>query len=454
MPQENQNAEQIAVKKKPNRLQLIRVVAFSLAMFLLGLGSGYFLRASGTMVGLFPEVLQTRLVNRNSGPSTIDFSLFWEVWDKLHAEYLDSEKLDDAQMVYGAIQGMTAAIGDPYTVFLPPTDNQRAKEDLNGAFEGVGIQLGFIDRRLAVVSPLEKHPAKAAGILAGDLILRITDKAKDVDTDTQGMSLPEAVQIIRGEKGTAVILTVLHEGEDESVEISIVRDTIVVPSVEIEIGNIVDGKWEVEDNGQVAWLKLYRFGERTESQWSDAVRKILLIRNQNPQFRGVVLDLRNNPGGFLIGSVFVASEFISDGVVVKQQGKQQTQTFDVERNGRLIGMPLVVLINKGSASASEIVAGALRDRLGVKLVGETTFGKGTVQDAEDLRDGAGIHITTGRWLLPNGEGISEEGITPDVEVAFAPETEEGEEEEGEGEVTEDSRVDLQLEKAVEVLLGQ
>ncbi|MBI2010581.1 MAG: peptidase S41, partial [Candidatus Chisholmbacteria bacterium] len=211
--------------------------------------------------------------------------------------------------------------------------------------------------------------------------------------------------------------------------------------------------WRAADEGSVAWLKVYRFGELTESQWNDAVRTILL-RQGAADFEGIVLDLRNNPGGFLTGSVFLASEFLEDGVVVQQQGKYQTQTFSVERNGRLIGTPLVVLVNKGSASASEIVAGALRDRLGVKLVGETTFGKGTVQDAEDLRDGAGIHITTGRWLLPSGEWISEEGIKPDVEVALeatgAAQTESDvpvEEELSE----EDGRKDAQLEKAIEVL---
>jgi len=439
-------------KNKSQMLRTIRLLAFSLAIFILGLGSGYFLRASGIALRFFPEGKPSiTIVNRNSGPSEIDFSLFWEVWDKLHNEYLDLDKLDNAKMVYGAISGMTAAIGDPYTVFLPPTDNKRAKEDLDGAFEGVGIQLGFIERQLAVISPLEGHPAKAQGIRASDLILKIKDEAKEVDTDTQGMSLPEAVQIIRGKKGTPVTLTVLHEGADETVEITIVRDTIVVPSVELEFGRVegspdgeASGLWKADEAaGEIAWLRVFRFGDRTESQWDDAVGKILTAKRDRAGFKGVVLDLRNNPGGFLTGSVYLASEFIADGVIVSQQGKFSSSPFEVERNGKLIGLPLVVLINKGSASASEIVAGALRDRLGVKLVGETSFGKGTVQDAQDLRQGAGIHITTGRWLLPSGEWISDEGLTPDVLVEL--------EEVGDEEFPEDSRKDAQLEKAVEVL---
>lgn len=444
------------VKVSRSPAGLVRWLAYTLGLLLVGVALGSVLTTRGLLPAIWQGETKKVLINRESGPNTIDFTLFWEVWDKLHSDYLDADKLDDEVMVYGAIEGMTAAIGDPYTVFLPPENNQRAKEDLNGAFEGVGIQLGFIERTLAVISPLEKHPAKAAGIKAGDLILHIRDDDKGVDTDTIGMSLPEAVDLIRGEGGTTVYLTVLHEGEDEPVEIGVRRDTIVVPSVELEIGDIdADGIWRAAEGGSVAWLKLYRFGELTESQWNDAVRTILLRQGAN-DFAGVVLDVRNNPGGFLTGSVFVASEFLAEGLVVTQQGKYTSQPFSVERNGRLIETPLVVLVNKGSASASEIVAGALRDRLGVKLVGETTFGKGTVQDAEDLRDGAGIHITTGRWLLPSGEWISEEGLKPDVEVALEATGAAAQTESDvpvEEEATEDDREDAQLRRAVEVLSG-
>ncbi len=426
----------------------VRGAAFALACLLLGGVGGWWLTQNGWVAKLSHEsVAPIEVLNKEATPKSIDFSLFWEVWDKLHSDYLDGNKLDNAKMVYGAIEGMTAAIGDPYTVFLPPTDNKQAKEDLNGAFEGVGIQLGYIDRQLAVVAPLEKHPAIAAGIKAGDLILHIKDELNGVDKDAIGMNLPEAVQLIRGKKGTSVTLTVLHPGAEKPVEITMTRNTIVVPSVEVEIGKVSGDKWQVTDNGNVAWLRLYRFGDQTSEQWDEAVSKISLAKI-NPGFKGVVLDVRNNPGGFLVGSVYVASEFVKDGVIVKQQGKYQTETYEVERMGKLIGMPVVVLVNKGSASASEIVAGALRDRVRAKLVGETTFGKGTVQDAQDLRGGAGIHITSGRWLLPSGEWISEKGLKPDVEVKLT-EVEASDSAKINGKELE--RTDNQLVKAVEVL---
>lgn len=425
-------------------MKFVRIFAFSLGLLLLG-GGGGFLLAQYKVVDKVTK-REVRVINKDSGPQEIDFSLFWEVWDKLHAEYLDADKLEDDKMVYGAIQGMTSAIGDPYTVFLPPSDNKRAKEDLNGSFEGVGIQLGYIDKQLAVIAPLEKHPAKAAGVRAGDLILHIKDQAKDVDVDTTGMSLPDAVEKIRGKKGTKVTLTVLHENETKPMEITMTRASIIVPSVEVEIGRVASGKWQVADDGEVAWLKLYRFGEQTDEQWNQAVDKIL-----NSKAKGVVLDLRNNPGGYLTGSVYVASEFIKDGLVVTQKGKFDSIPFKVSRVGELLDIPMVVLVNKGSASASEIVAGALRDRLKTILVGTNTFGKGTVQDAEDLREGAGIHITTGRWLFPSGEWIGEDGLKPDVEIKLEEATESAK---LEGVESPKERDDNQLERAVEVLLTQ
>lgn len=399
-----------------------------LMVAILGSGAGYWwgthqVKLAGD--GQPKLTVVDRLVpNKNQ---KVDFSLFWEVWDKLHEEYLDANKVKDDQMVYGAIQGMTAALQDPYTVFLPPKQNQQAKEDLNGEFDGVGIQLGYIKRQLAVIAPLEGHPAKKAGVRAGDLILHIKDKIKDIDQDTAGLTLPEAVTLIRGKKGTQVSLTIVHEGEEEPREIELTRDTIIMPSVEVEF---------LED-GKVAWLKLHRFGENTDDEWLKTVDKIVSRAETGKEFAGVVVDVRDNPGGYLAGSVFVGSEFIPDGVIVQQQGKTKTETYSVNRRGRLTKTPVVVLVNKGSASASEIAAGALRDRKGAQLVGGQTFGKGTVQNAQDLREGAGIHITVARWLLPNGDRIPEDGLKPEVAVEDNKET---------------TDRDEQLEKAVEVLL--
>jgi len=361
-----------------------------------------------------------RIGNKNLQPvsfekvdkSQVDLSLFWQVWDKLGESYLIKENLKPQEMVWGAIKGMTASLGDPYTVFLPPEDNQSTKEELNGAFEGVGIELGFKDKTLAVVAPLAGMPAEAAGIKAGDYILHIKDELKGVDVDTIDMSLPEAVKFIRGKKGTEVALTVLHEGETETKVIKVKRDTIVIKSVALE--------WQGE-NKDVAWLKLSRFGDRTQSEWDEAVSEIL----KHKQLKGIILDLRNNPGGYLKGSVALASEFLKTGqIVVKQESaKGETETYSVTKAGKLLTQPLVVLVNKGSASSSEILSGALRDNQRAKIIGEKTFGKGTIQEALDVAEGAGLHVTTAKWLLPSGQWVNEtKGITPEIEVQDNKET--------------------------------
>ncbi|OIP03605.1 hypothetical protein AUK18_01625 [Candidatus Beckwithbacteria bacterium CG2_30_44_31] len=345
-------------------------------------------------------------IEKSLDKSEIDLGLFWQVWDKLGESYLIKENLKPKEMVWGAIKGMTASLGDPYTVFLPPEDNQSTKEELNGAFEGVGIELGFKDKTLIVVAPLAGMPAEAAGIKAGDYIFHIKDELKGADTETTDMSLPEAVKLIRGKKGTEVALTVLHEGETETKVIKLKRDTIVIKSVALE--------WQGEGKN-AAWLKLSRFGDRTQSEWDEAVSEIL----KHNQLKGIILDLRNNPGGYLNGAVALASEFLKPGlIVVKQESaKGETETFSVTKAGRLLTQPLVVLVNKGSASSSEILSGALRDNQRAKLIGEKTFGKGTIQEALDVAEGAGLHVTTAKWLLPLGQWVNEtKGITPEIEV--------------------------------------
>jgi carboxyl-terminal processing protease len=350
----------------------------------------------------------------------VDFSLFWDVWDRLERNYLDKEDINPAQMVFGAIQGMVASLDDPYTVFLKPPENKEVKEDLNGAFEGVGIQLGYKDDQLAVIAPLKGTPADKAGVRAGDLILKIDEES------AIGLSADEAAQKIRGPKGSKVRLTLLSSGEKDSHEVEIIRDTIIVPSVEVDF---------LSSNGEtVAHLKLMKFGDRTADEWEKAVSQIL---DYQPQVNGIALDLRNNPGGYLTGSVFIASEFLSSGIIVQQeQANGFKETYSVDRQGKLLKEALVVLINEGSASASEIVAGSLRDHLRAEIVGAKSFGKGTIQEAEDLPGGAGLHITTARWLLPSGESVDEIGLKPDIEVKDNPETE----------------TDEQLDKAVEVVL--
>lgn len=387
-------------------LRQIRLTVFIIAFVILVGGIGYWLGGQGLTINIGgPQKITIDRIT--PADKDLDFSLFWTVWDRLTASYLDKTALKPQEMIYGAIKGMVASLGDPYTVFLPPQENKEAKEDLNGAFEGVGIQLGYIDEQLAVIAPLSGMPAEKVGVKAGDLILKVDEQ------ETTDMTLPEAVSLIRGPKGTTVKLTLLSQGEKEPHEVSIVRSTIIVASVEVVF---------LEEN--IAHLKLMRFGERTSDEWDEAVREIL---THQPTIQGVILDLRNNPGGYLSGSVFITSEFLSSGVVVKQEDAAGNQeSYSIDRQGMLLHQSLIVLVNQGSASASEIVAGALQEYKRAMVVGEKTFGKGTIQEAEDLPGGAGLHITSARWLLPSGKSIDNNGIIPNNQIKDDPTTKEDE----------------------------
>ena len=376
----------------------------------------------------------------------LDFSLFWEVWDRLNIQYLEKKALVPQKMIYGAISGMVASLDDPYTVFLPPDQNKEVKDDLGGKFEGIGAQLGIKDKKIVVIAPLKKSPAEEAGIKAEDWILKVDGK------ETINWTLPETVSKIRGPKGSKVLLTVLHKDAQKSEDINVVRGEIKVSSVEldevfVECQNKA-GDSELlcikkdtfcESCQVVYYLKLGRFGDTTNDEWTKTIEEIVKRQTKLSENKrlGVVLDLRNNPGGHLSGSVFIASEFLSDGTVVIQQSSDGIKkNYKVDRAGKLINVPLVVLINKGSASASEIVAGALSVRKNVPLVGETSFGKGTIQEAQELKEGAGIHITTAKWLLPDSTNINGDGISPKYKI----ENDEN-----------DPDSDKQLEKAIDVL---
>jgi carboxyl-terminal processing protease len=332
---------------------------------------------------------------------TLDFKLFWQVWNMVSQDYVDKKQIDPQKMYYGAIQGMVAAVGDPYTMFLPPAAQKATSEDLGGAFEGVGIQLGYDkDKRMVVIAPLVGTPAEAAGVKPGDVIIKINDK------DATSMTLPDAVNIIRGPKGTSVKIEVYRDGETATRVFNLQRDTIVVKSANYSAKTSPQGK-------KIAYISLSRFGERTSEEWNDAVSSILASGAE-----GVIVDVRNNPGGYLDEAIFISSEFLDPGkTVVFQENSQQVKTpYQVNRQGKLINLPLVVMINKGSASAAEIFSGAMQDYKRGILVGEQSFGKGTVQETHDLDGGTGIHITTAKWLTPNERWIHQIGLTPDIKV--------------------------------------
>lgn len=353
--------------------------------------------------------------------ASVDFSLFWDAWAKIQEKFVNRGKLDYQKMVYGAISGMLSALDDPYTVFMTPKENKDFSQSLQGNFEGIGAEIGIRKNILTIIAPLESTPAKRAGLLAGDKILKINDKT------TMGLSVEEAVSLIRGPKGTEVRLTITRDSWDQAKEIKIVRDVINIPIAKLEMKE-ADGK-------AIAYLALYHFTENSVVEFEKAAQQILISRAQ-----GIILDVRNNPGGYLESAAGIASWFLPKGkiVVTEDFGNSKKNEHVSEGINKLSSYPLVVLINQGSASASEILAGALRDHQGVKLVGEKSFGKGSVQQVEQLAGGTSLKITVAKWLTPLGHSIMEEGLEPDVKVELTKED------------IENSR-DPQLDKALEML---
>ncbi len=365
----------------------------------------------------------------------IDFSLFWTVWQKLENSYFDKKALDPQKLVNGAISGMVQSLGDPYTVFLPAKQNSEFKQGLSGQFEGIGAKLDLKDNQIIVQASLDGSPAQKAGVRAGDAIIKVDNES------TAGWSLNQAVEKIRGPKGSTVVITLFRKEEKKEFDVSIIRNTIVIESVSGWVKNTKDVKnvkLSKTTDASVLYLKLSQFGDNTNKEWIQIIKNLLPQIQKEKYFKGAILDLRNNPGGYLSDATFIASEFIRSGTVVTQEkGNLEKTVFSVSRSGQLLRQPLVILINKGSASASEIVAIALRDHNRAKIIGETSFGKGTIQQAEDLGGGAGIHITIAKWLSPKGEWLNGKGIKPDIEVGID---------------SKDENHDAQLEKAVEELL--
>jgi carboxyl-terminal processing protease len=346
-------------------------------------------------------------------PEDIDFSLFWEAYHKLQEKFVDKSKIDTKKIIYGAVSGMVKSLGDPYTVFLTPEESKRFLEDVKGTFEGVGMEIGIKKGQLQVIAPLEGTPAYKAGLKAGDKILKIND------TPTVDLTLEEAVSMIRGPKGTKVRLTIYREGWEKEKEIEIVRDVIEVPSLRCE-----------EKDG-IIYIRIYQFTEKASLDFAKASIQILKLPSKK-----IVLDLRDNPGGYLEVAQDIAGWFLEKGkvVVIEEFSNGERKEYKSEGPSYFSDYKIVVLINGGTASGAEILAGALRDNLGTLLIGEKSFGKGSVQELERLREGY-LKITIAKWLTPKGELISDVGLEPD-EVVKIPEEEEK---------------DLQLERAIEIL---
>ncbi|OIO07855.1 hypothetical protein AUJ35_01420 [Candidatus Falkowbacteria bacterium CG1_02_41_21] len=327
--------------------------------------------------------------------SDIDFNLYWKVWNTLKDNYVDKSKLDDQTLFYGALKGLVAAVGDPYTFFMDPKESQQYADDLAGTFEGIGAELGLKNEIITIISPLADMPAAKAGLKAGDQIFAING------TSTINMTVNEAVRQIRGPKDTAVTLTIFRQGEKDTKDYTITRGVIFVKSVKTEMRS--DGLY---------LISISAFNDDTWGLFQEAVNDIGVKKP-----KGIILDLRNNPGGYLDTAVDMSSEWVESGpVVIEKFSETKQNKYLTTGSTKLKDIPTVVLINEGSASASEIVAGALQDTKKATIVGEKSFGKGSIQSLIDLEDGSSIKITIAKWLTPKGTSINDQGITPDQEV--------------------------------------
>ncbi len=351
----------------------------------------------------------------------IDMDLFWTVWEEVENKYVDEDAIEEDGMVYGAIKGMVNSLDDDYTAFMTPEESEEFSASLEGTLEGIGAELTIEDGNLMVVSPLRDSPAERAGILPKDIIYLIDDEPANE------MTIFEAIMNIRGEKGTTVVLTILRDGMDDPLEISIVRDSIDLESVTVE-------KLE---NG-IVYLSVNQFNDKTNEEFGKAVSEMLL-----DEPTGVIIDLRFNGGGYLDIAVELLSYVLpsdSDAVEIRQRNNEEDEMMKTNGNPKILEVPLIVLVNEGSASASEIFAGAVQDYERGMVMGTQTFGKGTVQEVETFRDGSSIRMTIARWFTPNGRSVDKSGLTPDIVVELTEEDME-------------SEYDRQKEEAIKYLEG-
>ncbi len=374
----------------------------------------------GLTIGQNSDWQQGNVLNEKEKPPAflakdIDFDLFWQVWQLINEKYVD-RPVAGTKLLYGALAGLVAGVGDPYSVFLDPKITEEFADELAGSYEGVGAEIGLKKGRLTIIAPLPDSPAQKAGLKSGDKIYAIDGY------ETTEMSVEQAIKLIKGRKGTEVVLTIGREGEKELREIKIKRAAIRVKSVKLEF----------KDN--LALLVISSFSDDTQVEFEKAVKQILV---NNPQ--GVILDLRNNPGGYLDVAVEAAGEWLPGQVIVKEGlNSEQAKDYYADGQARLAGFKTVVLVNLGSASAAEIMAGALQDYNQATIVGEKTFGKGSVQDLISLPDGSSLKITTARWFTPKGRTIDQQGIKPDLEIELTQDDY-------------DNNRDPQLDRAVELL---
>ena len=391
------------------------VIAILFVLVIVSFAGGFYV---GQIAGYVPPIKGA--MNLDVGqPVGSDFSLFWDAWRVIQEEYAGPEPVDFKAMVQGAINGMVSSLGDPYTTYMSTEDTKIFLDDIAGSFSGIGVEIGIRDEKLQIIAPLEGSPAERAGLRPGDHIVTING-----DTFTAELSVDEAVSLIRGPEGTPVKLSIMREGWEEPRDFSIVREVINIPSLKLEF-----------KENRIAYVKIFQFSEQLRSDFEDIDEDIFASSDK------IIIDLRNNPGGFLHIAVDIAGWFLERGdvVVIEDFGPGQEQEVHKARgNARLSGKAVVVLINEGTASASEILAGALRDNREILLIGEKSFGKGSVQELKELKDESSLKITVAKWLTPKGNLIAEQGLEPDIQVELTNEDL-------------DEEKDPQLDKAIEVL---
>ena len=381
-----------------NRKYFYLSISF-LALFCLfsGIFIGRVWQVRGLLTDESGEVKITKVLDlySQSRSSEVEFDQFWDLWNKVKGRYVN-QPVDEVSLFYGAMEGLVNGLGDPYSIFFAPEEARQFARDLSGdAFDGIGAEIGIRDNQLTIIAPLKGSPAEKSGLRSGDKIYAIDE------VETYDMNLDEAVSNLRGKKDTKVKLTISHDGLEGIEDVMVVRDTISIPTVD----------WEMKDDN-IVYLRVSYFNDDTWGDFDKAVGEILL---ETP--KGIILDLRSNPGGYFDTSVAVVSEWISSGVVVKEKFSEiDEREYRSAGKHRFADLPTVVLIDEGTASGSEIVAGALQDYELATLVGNTSYGKGSVQEFEVLPDGSALKLTVARWFTPYDRQIDKEGIVPDVKL--------------------------------------
>lgn len=379
----------------------LRAHAHSISVFIVVLAVTFLL---GFKTGEY-NVSQVALVSRvdhKDSPKNVDFDTFWKAWNIINEKYVpttSSTTPTDQEKVWGAIQGLAASTGDPYTVFFPPVEAKAFDEQISGAFEGVGMEVDVKEGVLTVIAPLKDTPAYKAGIKAGDKIIGIDKKT------TQGLATAEAIKRIKGPKGTTVTFSIIRGTSTDPIEISVVRDVITVPAM------------KTETIGDVFVIHMYSFSAQSADEFRKALREFV----ESGKYK-LVLDLRGNPGGYLEAAVDMASWFLPSGkLIVAEQSKNLTFSQEYRSRGYNIfndKLKFAILIDGGSASASEILAGALSEHGKAILVGKKTYGKGSVQELVEITPETSLKVTIAKWLTPNGHSISKAGIEPQIDVDF------------------------------------